>query len=373
MCPVSAPGLQEQPIEHAPRESHTAPTIDARAGESHARFVLAFLLALGVGLGLVAAANAIVDPYGKLGTGLFPTATFSDRRVKVGLIDRLRTPPRLVVLGSSRAMKAEPSYLQAKTGLPGFNAAVTSGKPEDAWAFANLLHDRFPGTRQSYLWLLDVEAFRSLEIDPSLRSTPQLSRYLPSSLRAGSTSATLESLVSWYTAEDSWAVVKGELQGRKPLDRADFAADGFRSRDFHDLIRASGTSFRAQLDATITQWVQTYRVYKQLGTRSRQYFQQTVAAMNRWGATPVIVLPPMQPQLLRRVRPLGWDQRHRQVLAYLHGLQQSGRYRFRLIDDSEISAFGGTATDFYDGVHMTTPNMRRLLDQVLARDRDALQ
>lgn len=370
---VSAPVLSEQQIEHAPRESHSAPTIDAGPGESHRRFLVALLAALGLGLGLVAGFNALVDPYGKLGTGVFPTATFSDRRVKVKLIGRLKVPPRLIILGSSRAMKAEPGYLQAKTGLPGFNAGVTSGKPEDAWAFANLLHDRFPGTRQSYLWLLDIEAFRSLEIDPDLRSTPELSRYLPASIRAGSTSATLESLVSWYTAEDSWAVVKGKIDGKKPLGSADFAADGFRSKDFHDLIRASGTSFKDQLDATITQWVATYAVYKQLGQRSRQYFQQTVAAMNRWGATPVIVLPPMQPRLLARIRPLGWDQRHRQVLAYLRGLQASGSYRFRLIDDSEISAFGGTATDFYDGVHMTTPNMRRLLDQVVARDGDALQ
>lgn len=370
MSPVTPVADQ---IEHAPRESHAAPTIEEGPGESNRRFVLTLLVTLVVVVGGVAGFNAIVDPYGKLGTGIFPTATFSDRREKVKLIERLTVPPRLIILGSSRAMKAEPSYLQAKTGLPGFNAGVSSGKPEDAWAFVNFLHDRFPGTQQSYIWLLDVESFRSLEIDPELRSVPELSRYLPVSLRTGSQTATLKSLLSWYTAEDSWAVVKAKIEGKTAAGTADFTADGYRSKDFHDLIRASGTSFREQLDATIKQWVATYQVYKQLGARPEQYFQETVAAMNGWGATPVIVLPPMQPLLLARVRQLGWNRRHAQVVAYLHGLQASGKYRFRFLDDSEISSFGGSPTDFYDGVHMTTPNMRKMLDQILAKDAGALQ
>ena len=86
--------------------------------------------------------------------------------------------------------------------------------------------------------------------------------------------------------------------------------------------------------------------------------------MNSWGATPVIVLTPMQPQLLRRVRPIGWDARHRDVLAYLRGLQT--RYRFVLVDMSLLRSFGGSPQAFYDGVHMMPGNYRKMVRALLA-------
>ena len=95
--------------------------------------------------GSVAAFNALADPYGYLGSGLFATAILSDRPIKACLVERLAQAPSLVILGSSRAEKVEPSYLRTRTGLTGFNAAVSSATPDDAWAFANLLHDRAAG------------------------------------------------------------------------------------------------------------------------------------------------------------------------------------------------------------------------------------
>ena len=41
-------------------------------------------------MALVAVFNALVDPYGTFGTGLVPTAIWSDRTTKVGLIDALK-------------------------------------------------------------------------------------------------------------------------------------------------------------------------------------------------------------------------------------------------------------------------------------------
>ena len=56
---------------------------------------------------LVVAFNAIVDPLGTIGTDLVPTATWSDRGEKVDLIENLKVPPELVVLGSSGTCQPE--------------------------------------------------------------------------------------------------------------------------------------------------------------------------------------------------------------------------------------------------------------------------
>ncbi len=83
------------------------------------------------------------------------------------------------MLGSSRALKAEPSYLQQLTGLTGFNAAAANGKTEDGFAYANLFHDRWPDAKIKYLWLLEVEAFRPLPPSPQLLAEPELARHFP--------------------------------------------------------------------------------------------------------------------------------------------------------------------------------------------------
>src|SRR5205814_2373867 len=80
----------------------------------------------------VLAFDAAVDPWGQLGTGLFPSLIPTDRPAKAKLVDRLAAPPELVVFGSSRALKIDPAYLQRKLGLRGFNAGVSDGEPEDA-------------------------------------------------------------------------------------------------------------------------------------------------------------------------------------------------------------------------------------------------
>ena len=83
--------------------------------------------------------NTLADPYGMIGTKLLPTVTTSDRTIKADFIEKLKQPPQLVVLGSSRSMRYEPAYLQQKTGLRTFNAGVNGiGGTADAWAMTEL-------------------------------------------------------------------------------------------------------------------------------------------------------------------------------------------------------------------------------------------
>jgi hypothetical protein len=338
------------------------------------RFVVWLLLGVAGLLAAVLALNAIVDPYGTLGTGLFPTVTPQDSSTKVRLLEALDKPPQLVVLGSSRAMRIEPSYIAKKTGLRSFNAAVRSGTPLDAWAFANFIHDRFHGAQPRYLWMLDINAFQyqSPAIHANLFHTPALSRYFPSGDQHSLSLSDLWTMLSWQTTRDSLRSVRADIRGVPPVVKSDrrapgeFTRDGGRAYgDFGDPNVGSGAGLGVRIKATAKE-AEAEFTKPAFTSEPRSYFERTLAAMNRWGIRPLLVLTPIHPTLHKLIGPLGWDERHQQVLDYLDGLK--ARYRFTVIDMTSTATFGGTPDAFYDGTHMKVPNLRLMLDAVIARD-----
>ena len=108
-----------------------------------------------------------------------PIWTLSDRGIKGGLIMRLPTAPRVVVLGVSRALRFQPAYIRRRIGQTAFNAAVPHATPMDEWAHVNLLHQRFPHASFQYLWIVHVDEFDQFTVTPALLSDPMPARYFP--------------------------------------------------------------------------------------------------------------------------------------------------------------------------------------------------
>jgi hypothetical protein len=315
--------------------------------------------------------NAVVDPWGGLGTAVFPTLVPTDRPVKAALIARLEQPPQLVVFGSSRALKIDPAYLQQRLGQKGFNAAVSDGHPEDAWALLSYIHSRFPNAHPHFLWVLDVESFRGAP-DPGVLDTPALARFIPSAERWRARLRGVLPLLSWKALRASIKVLRVDASGTGiPLRDTVFTNNGYRAIDVHDISRANGSTLGAQLRASEALYSWVYRsIYPGLSRNAESYFEQTLAKMNAWGYPPVIVLSPIHPALRKVLGPLGWDERHRQVLAYVQALKS--RYAFTFLDMTSLSSFGGSPRLFYDGMHLTLPNIQRLLDTILRRAGHAL-
>jgi len=371
----SAP--RREGVETAARGTHAAPLVTAGPDESLRRFVLAVAGAFVVLFGLVGAANAVVDPYGTVGTGAFPTLVFSDHRIKVALIARLETAPQVVVLGSSRALKIEPSWIQHRTGLTGFNAASAGARTEEAWGYVNLLHDRFPHVHTRYLWLVEPELFRRGRTNPLLLDNPTLGRYYGSGAKGASKLADVRQLFSWNALRDSYKVVRAELRDIKPDAFASFAPDGFRVSDRHDRLLSQGRKLSDELVKGIRDWRSSARLNfgpapGDLAAGPRASFERTLRLMNGWGDAPVVVLSPMHPAYRRALGPAGIGHMHDVLLAYLHGLQRRG-FRLTVLDMSDIRSFGGDPNAFYDPIHPTVPNVRRMLDAVIARTHGALQ
>jgi hypothetical protein len=356
-------------IETAPRETHVA-AIDRATGNAR-RFVVTLIAGTVAIVIAVGGTNALVDPFGGIGTGLLPTILASDKPEKVALIDNLRSAPQIVVYGSSRATKVQPTYLKQKLGQTGFNAAVSAANPRDVWSIANLIHSRFPHAHEHVLWVLDIEAFQSVALDPGDLDTPQLARYYPLSERLRARLDAIYPLLSWTTLHDSLHVLRLRFFGGLPKPQVNFAPDGFRIRAYHGFLNSKSDAFPDELRATIAQWTKMFEFeYPRLSPTQKHYFEKTLAAFNSWGEDPVIVLSPLEPALKKVIGPLGWDARHRDVLAYLKSLH--AKYRFTVIDMTSLSSFGGSPNQFYDGIHMKVPNVRLMLNAVIKQARGKL-
>jgi hypothetical protein len=360
-------------IERAERSHHAAPPVEAHAGESLRRFVAVALATFAGALLLTGAANAVVDPLGSVGTGLVRPVVFSDHTERLRLIGRLKQPPQLVVLGSSRALKAEPAYLRQLTGLTGFNAAASNGKTQDGFAYANLFHDRWPDARIRYLWILEVEAFRSLPPSPQLLAEPPLARHFPASVRASSRLDDLQRLFEWRTTKSSVKTVWRAARGAPQLGQVDLAADGFRAVDQHDRSEAAGVPFATRLAESIRAARSFLPAMERSGLAAaeRGYFERAVADMNRWGDEPVIVLGPVHPAYRAAVGGAAYDRLDARLTSYLEGLKP--RLRFAVVDLRDLKSFGGSPNEFYDGIHMHLANMRKLLATAVQEAGPALQ
>ncbi|MDX6596937.1 MAG: hypothetical protein QOE87_824 [Gaiellales bacterium] len=282
------------------------------------------------------------------------TAASSDRAIKACLLTRTHPAPRLVVYGSSRAAKLEPSYVGSLLGETAFNASVSSGTPEVAWAFAHLEHDQAGSAPARALWLLDLESLRPGHFDASLLPVPALARSFTA--LGGAVLPAPETIHGPFSGTCSF----------KTNPSTHYTSDGFRARDFHDAAAAGGFTLRQGLRSAIAHYEQIYgKGYPRISPERVAWVARTIRAFNSWGIRPVIVLTPAHPAFRRALGPLGWDLRHAQVLKTLRNL----RMRFTLLDASSISTFGGRPGDFYDGVHMRVANMRRLAAWIVRQAR----
>jgi len=274
-----------------------------------------------------------------------PASALTDRALKADLIGRLASPPKVVILGGSRALRFDPAYVQARTGLSGFNAAVPHARPIDEWAFMNLLRQRFPGAVFHALWIIHVDEFDSWGPSPALLTDPTLARFLPPAL-----------------------IADGAGNDGAPAARAfrfrQIAPDGATISDEFDRWPATPAVLAARVRRTSETTVAHYATHPpRLSARARRYFQQTLRLFNDQGVAPVIVMAPLQPRYLAAVAHRGWGARHRMVLRYLRSLR--GRYAFRLLDLSRLASIGGSPSGFYDGIHLRASTANQVVDKVL--------
>jgi hypothetical protein len=348
------------------------PARESAGAERSARapaFVWATLLSFFAVLSAVLVLNTVVDPFARAGTDLLPPAVENDRATKLTLIDRLEEPPGILILGSSRARQAEPAYVQGLTGRSGFNAAVTGGGASDAWVMTNHLEKTFPLRNRGFIWFVDV-GIATHGVSPLLSEDPRAQPYL-----AGEHGFGLDDVGAYLGTDATGAslrVLEGcALRGCEPEDGPIYLPDG--SIEASSLLNLPEYERSALVEDSVERLVQRVRAKPPRGgtivPRRRVYFEQTLAFMNRQGSTPVIVLNPVHPAVLAELRRHGHPERET-ALKYLRSLRS--RYDFVFVDAEDIQDWGGSPTGFANATHVDRPNMRRLLDYIVANSQGAL-
>lgn len=261
-----------------------------------------------------------------------------DKSFKADLLDELPTPPELIVFGGSRAKRFEPSYFAGLTGLSTFNCAVQCFRPEDAWAFSSYLYQRSPDVRLRCVIALQTRTFHDDTLRPGLLYDERLAAAFPAAL----------------VAAQKAALGKPEVKDLLSVDR--YLARGYLVRNRYDVARERpGYSFSEHIGLYIKRLMPDHRWKGPLAdARSREYFERTVRLYNDHDVEPLIVIMPYQPRALRAFRAEGFQKYLDLLATYLQDALT--RCRFRVLDLTDIRTFGGTATGFYDGAHVSRVN-----------------
>jgi hypothetical protein len=363
--PAPRPGLKKRVIPDPPE-------IDQTRGRRTFWFLLAMIVVTLAVMAAVGTFNTLADPYGLIGMKLLPTVTTSDRTIKADAVEHMKQPPQLVILGSSRSMRYMPEDFEELAGLRTFNGGVNGiGGTADAWAMVNFIHDTFPEARPGYFWLLDVESFVPFKIQGRTANEPRLAQYVEGSGTIRKTPSAIArqvwanrtSVFSLDSAKDSLRVLMNRNKVKAKYDeyRLRFNADG----TMVDRPLTKG-EWNSRWPKSVKRYTDLYTdAYFSLDPTAKEYFEDTLAFMNEQGTAPLIVLTPINPKLREYVDPLGWPERHQQVLDYLEAMQK--KYDFAFIDITDITTWDGDPEGFYDGVHMTTDNTKRAATYVLKK------
>jgi hypothetical protein len=363
-----SPGDAGASIETAERTGHGRLAADPARGDFRG-YVAAFVVSA---LGLVLAVgglNALVDPYGFTGARLLPTAIESDRSAKITLIEQLRRAPGILILGSSRSRTAAPRDLQRLTGESGFNAGVTGGDSVDELVFARMLNQRFPDVTHRYLVFVNV-GLGGAGVNPQLASDPRARPFLSprQRSRAGVSLLTeVSDYLSIQATRDSLRVLRACVL--RSCTQRWFNPDGSL------LAARAGAAPDAKLPLHVAVARKVAEIRRrplstaEPGLANRVAFIRLIRWMNAHGATPVVVMNPLAPALLRELDRRGFPQ-HRWAVRYLHGLES--RVRFDFIDLTDVRTFHGLRNGFADPTHVSVANMRLMLRYIVAHDHGIL-
>lgn len=275
-----------------------------------------------------------------------PVTPTYDRGYKVDLLYSLGEPPELVIFGGSRAQRFEPSVITRLTGLSAFNFAVQNSRPEDVYAMSRLLFWRAPRVRLRCIWALQATSLADSPLHPGLLADQRLAQFLP----------------AYFLRVQRGVSI--DTKGRQLSSENLFTPRGRLLHNAYDARVEKGIPFSTTLSGYLSKMVPRAAApsaYTQ--TRARQYFERTLRLYNLHGVEPVLVIMPYHPAALAAFRAAGWGAKEDAFKAYLEGLR--GKYRFHLVDYTDIAAFGGAEDGFYDGAHVTAQNARRILVQVV--------
>lgn len=283
----------------------------------------------------------------------------SELRLKANLMARnLKKSPQLVFFGGSRSQRFDPVYARRRLGLRAVNISLSNARPEAAWAYAHWFYRRWPNAKLRWVWGMQPTMTRERDMDAALLQDPRFFHRFPADLLE-SQRKLLPSTVA-------------KMPRSYGFMRNTYSSLGMLTWNTYDRQRAAGYTLRASLDAYIAKMLKKpERETIERGERARVYFEKTLEYLNAHGTTPVMVLMPVHPRVLRVMKEHGMGGSREGLREYLAELGET--YDIKVLDFTRIQSFKGKSAWFYDGVHITRANSNRVIDALRAKARPYLK
>lgn len=330
-------------------------------------FTRTFFVLIALGLFALATFNFLVNPMDYYPPRIIPPAVWDAREIKTRLLGELRPRPRVLILGSSRSMKIDPSLVQRLTGLPAFNASVESAMTEDDYAMLRYAVEQKGIAPRLVLIGIDIEAFHNHRAaDGRLLMSGALRRYLKGERRR----IPWKEFTMLFTASQTYysaACVQHALSGRKRELNASFDSNGYLHYDKWEAERRTGHyDLKGKFPKTLADYIDRFDRYTEISSERLDYLRKTLDYCRARHIEFRLFITTVSPALAEALRPYGYFQRRQEVLSAMQHLVRPGE---RLYDFSDIQSFGGDPNDFYDGAHIDEHNAALLTERLLAPPR----
>lgn len=330
-------------------------------------FTLTFVVLLMSGLGAIAGLNYVVNPLNLYPTDLLAPLVQTTREEKVEHLSAMRQPPEGLILGSSRVLKFEPSYLSERSGLSFYNAGVTHAHAEDHVAMLRFYRERFSRWPAIILIGIDEFAFSISEpINRDLVATPELATQLSSFLSWNDRLEPLRSLVQWQQTKMSVQSLQKNILMKGALEKIEsIESDGKivyhqRERQITDGVY----DYRSALAYNIQEYHQIVSRYRAICPERLCLLSQTLSQCTDSGSKVILFFTPIHPDLNRS---LSEKPQYQQRLSELRVAidQIADATKSTVYDFCDPASFDGDSAKFIDGIHPLEFNTRKMVDSML--------
>lgn len=324
-----------------------------------------FFCALLVGVGAVFAFNAYVDPNGITGSKRYQIVLFDglNRAAKVELMSRVEHPPKVLILGSSTSRNADPKTVEELTGASAFNAGMSAGMPVDMYAMASYAYNIWSSSPPHIVYLVDVDTTLSpTSANAGLLTTPELWTQFSRTDKA----RIARDAYRPYLTRDALMNSLRSVQAGTPYSNlvvntvTHFRPDGYRRRD--PFAHANAAKRREAETRRYRESIYRNNGAEQLDSVGEDFLTRIVALAAAHDQKPTFVVMPPHPAYRAAMRRDGYERRRIAVLRFLHTLRADGRAQ--VVDMTNLHSFGGDPMLYSDNVHMTQPNVDRMLDKL---------
>lgn len=321
----------------------------------------------------VACFNWSVNPYGQYSSVWMSPIVQDSRKEKVDLFETLGEMPEGLVLGSSRALKFEPDYLESRTSLTFFNFAVNHGRPEDFLAIVRYYQNRFNRLPKMVLIGVDLAALNDdVPSDARLCSESRLFRFARDTTSWSECFDRFGQLFSYQQLTSSFKSIRNRVSKTEKIDPEQFfRPDGVIRYVKREKEMETGCyDFEAALAFNRNEFLSIFGKLTDPSPRRLSYLRETLRFCKANDCKPNVFTtvshPSLRETLGNKTKFLALEEKS---LAAIESM--ANEYGATFVNFGTVETFAGDPDCFVDGIHPLEPNTRRMIDRLLSLPSEA--